>query len=170
MKEKKKKKNGNIRTRKSAVPPQGHQPIHRLFESRAEQSETLFVFCGPALRGWLPFTPIESRRLRSLSLSPPLSHSLSLDSPSNATTANNMRPSSSLFSSISLRNVEREESRFGGGALSRCRFRPYARLSRTLHLSLSPFPLLALRRTCNVSCTSPIFTSDARLLHDAAAS
>ena len=143
MKEKKKKKNGNIRTRKSAVPPQGHQPIHRLFESRAEQSETLFVFCGPALRGWLPFTPIESRRLRSLSLSPPLSHSLSLDSPSNATTANNMRPSSSLFSSISLRNVEREESRFGGGALSRCRFRPYARLSRTL-LSLSLFLSLSL--------------------------
>lgn len=77
MKEKKKKKNGNIRTRKSAVPPQGHQPIHRLFESRAEQSETLFVFCGPALRGWLPFTPIESTSPISLTLSPSLSLTLS---------------------------------------------------------------------------------------------
>lgn len=170
MKEKKKKKNGNIRTRKSAVPPQGHQPIHRLFESRAEsRAKRCSCFAGQRYVVGSLLLP-SNRRLRSLSLSPPLSHSLSLDSPSNATTANNMRPSSSLFSSISLRNVEREESRFGGGALSRCRFRPYARLSRTLHLSLSPFPLLALRRTCNVSCRSPIFTSDARLLHDAAAS
>ena len=73
-----------------------------------------------------------------------------------------------------------------GGALSRCRFDPTHGLSpdasRILSLflasslpssvfvalSISLCPLLFHSRTCNVSCRSPIFTSDARLLHDAA--
>ena len=126
------------------------------------------MFCGPALRGWLPFTPIESTSpiSLSLSLSLSLSHSLSLDSPSNTTMANN-RPSSSLFSSISLCNVEREESRFGGGALSRCRFRPYARLSRTLHdfslsLSLSLSSSLSGRATYRAD---PLFLRATRVCY-----
>ena len=41
-------------------------------------------------------------------------------------------------------------------------------LSLSLSISISLCPLLFHSRTCNVSCRSPIFTSDARLLHDAA--
>lgn len=77
-----------------------------------------------------------------------------------------------------------------GGALSRCRFDPTHGLSpdasRILSLFLAPslsssvFVALSLSpsislcplpfhsRTCNVSYRSPIFTSDAHLLHDAA--
>ena len=57
-----------------------------------------------------------------------------------------------------------------------CPSSPFIRLRRSLSLSLSLSlsisislcPLLFHSRTCNVSCRSPIFTSDARLLHDAA--